>query len=205
MAFTGTDIKTKALITLMDDGTRWTDATLISFINDGLEEMIVIEPIVGINIATIQLASGVTQSSGGYKLIDVMCNCTSGGTEQQACIRVNKPTVEFTNPTWATARARKTIKFFMPSTEIQSEFFVYPPSDGTGYVKVKRSSFITPITAIANTVSIGDQYKQALVDYVCYKAFDQDTDTVNQQKALKYYQGFITKLQAASGQIKAQG
>ena len=205
MAFTGTDIKTKALINLMDDGTRWSDATLISFINDCLEEMVVIEPMVGINIAVVQLAVGVVQSSGGYKLIDVMCNCTSGGLEKQAVIKLNKPTVEFTNPTWATARARNTTKFFMPSTEIPAEFFVYPPSDGTGYVKLKRASFVSPITALANTVSVGDQYKQAIVDYVCYKAYKQDTDTVNRQKASEYYQDFLSKLQIASGQPRTQG
>ena len=205
MAFTGTDIKTKALINLMDDGTRWADATLISFINDCLEEMVVIDPNIGVNVAVIQLAAGVVQSSGGYKLIDVMCNCTSGGLEKQSVIRLNKPTVEFTNPTWATARARNTTKFFMPSTEIPAEFFVYPPSDGTGYVKVKRASFPAAISALATAIGVGDQYKQAMVDYVCYRAYKQDTDTVNIQKSGLYYQDFLTKIQILSGQPKAQG
>ena len=83
-------------------------------------------------------------------------------------------------------------------------FYIYPPNTGTGYLRIKQAAYITPLTTISGAINLRNQYIPAIVDYVCYKAYNQDTDSTNQQIALGYYQNFINKIQMLTGQPKPQ-
>lgn len=200
MAFTGTDIKNKALLTLVDDGTRWSDATLVSFINDCFLELIVAAPFANTQIVTTALVEGSKQTHSGYLLMDVVANCSSEGVEGESVRKLNLATLDFTNPTWRQSKKKSTVKYYAMSPDELDAFYVYPPNTGTSYVRLKQTSYITPLTTISETISIKNQFIPAIVDYVCYKAYNQDTDATNQQIALGYYQNFINKIQMLTGQ-----
>lgn len=200
MAFTGTDIKNKALLTLVDDGTRWSDATLVSFINDCFLELIVAAPFANTQVTTLTLVEGVRQTNDGYLLMDVIANCDSQGVEGETVRKLNAPTLDFTNPTWKQSKKKATVKFYAMSQDELNAFYIYPPNTGTGYVKIKQAAYITPLTTISGAINLRNQYIPAIVDYVCYKAYNQDTDATNQQIAIGYYQNFINKIQLLTSQ-----
>ena len=53
---------------------------------------------------------------------------------------------------------------------------------------------ITPVSAIGDTVSIGDRYLESLVDYVAARAFSQDAqDKQDLARANSHYQQFLVK------------
>lgn len=200
MAFTGTDIKNKALLTLVDDGTRWSDATLVSFINDCFLELIVVAPFANAQINTVQLDVGCSQFHDGYLLMDVIANTDSDGIDGEIIRKINKATLDFTNPTWAQSKRKSIVKYYAPNPDVLDGYYVYPPSDGTNYINIKVAAYITPLTAISGAINLRNQFMPAIVDYVCYKAYNQDTDASNQQIALGYYQNFINKIQMLTGQ-----
>ena len=56
------------------------------------------------------------------------------------------------------------------------------------------SGTFTAISALGNTVSIGDRYQEALVDYVCYRALGQNAqNVVDRKRSRDYLQSFLIK------------
>jgi hypothetical protein len=53
---------------------------------------------------------------------------------------------------------------------------------------------VTAVSAIGNTVSIGDRYQEALVDYVCGRALSQDSqDERDLARARLHFNQFVIK------------
>jgi hypothetical protein len=82
----------------------------------------------------------------------------------------------------------------MYETEDSSIFYVYPPSTGGSYIYTKQSVFPADLTTTVQTVGLDEAFQQALIYYCCYKAFLQDTDQVNQQKASTFATLFSNQL-----------
>lgn len=197
MSYTGTTIKNKVQLILEDDGTRWSDATLLDFINDGIRAIVVLKPDSSVSFTILNLSAGAEQTISGYLLFDVLYNCNSSGTViGQAPLRINRATLDYSNPTWMQTTQESTVKFFTYSPEDGKNFYVYPPSDGTNYLRIKESTFPADLATLAGTIALGTEFIDPLIMYVCYKAFLQDTDTANNAKAMAFYEMFVKQIGA---------
>lgn len=196
MSYTAQDVITKARYLLEDpNGDRFTDTYLLSFLNDGIRELITIKPDASILDRIVTLISGAKQNIDGFILLDVLYNTSDiGSSIGKAVRRLKKSTLDFTNPDWMLKTPSATCLFYMYDMEDTQTFYVYPPSNGTNYVYTRQSVFPNDLTTTNQTIGLADEFRQSLIYYICYAAFSIDTDTANMTKADRFYQLFMGQI-----------
>lgn len=200
MSFTVSSVLDKAYIFLEDPlKTRFTEATLISFLNDGLKQLIVVDT--GANpkytIKALALGAKQTISSNALYLLDILYNTNADGTLQgKAPLRVKKATLDFTNPRWTQTTKQDTVMYYSYELEDASTFYVYPPNTGDGYLFLKEAQFISEMTATTDSIPLNYEYQLALVYFICFSCFMMDTDTASDAKAERYRSLFLFQLDA---------
>jgi len=197
-----TDAKTiidKAAIQLGDiDKVHWTESELLGWLNDAQLKIVTLAPQTNVKNSKVRLIPGVKQAipADGILILDIPFNYRSNGTLVGEVI--NKATLEIMNkrvPGWITATQGVTVRCFIYSPSDPSVFYVYPPqpalSTQVEMVYSARPELIT--NAYGGTkITVDDQYQDALLDFVLFKAFDKDSEYGNQDvKKNQHYQLFL--------------
>lgn len=190
MAYTAQEVISSAL-TLLEDAeqNRFTDAMLLEFINEGMVDIVKVKPTANVVYSVKALAAGAPQTLANNQLylLDAVYNTDTTGTAQgQSPIRVNKATLDFSNPDWTSAARREEVMYFTYDSDGTRVFYVYPPNTGYGHLYIKTTDIPTSLTSKTQTVPMRDEYKQALVYYTCMKGYMVDTDTINTDKVSMY-------------------
>lgn len=180
---------------LIDDGSvpRWSDAELLRLMSDGQRTIVTIDPTASATRATVQLASGTLQDlpAGGNKLLRVIRNMGTAGTTPGRVVRpASLDLVDSQDPDWHTLTKVTDIKNFMVDPEDDSIYWVYPPSNGSGYVQINYSAIPTELTATTDNLGVGDIYQTPLVDYVMWRAHLKDSENSAPNIAMQYFQAF---------------
>ena len=199
MATTVTSILTNVSSLLQDTtNVRWTLAQLTVWLNDGQREIAVLKPNAYIKNSTVRLAAGTKQvvPSDGIYLIDIPRYLgTDGSTPSYAIKSISREILDNQVPDWhATKYANARPKHFIYDELDPKRFYVYPPqpSSGFGYVDVIYGAI--PPDAATN-ITLPDEYSPALVNYILYRAWTQDSEWANNQAlAANYYDKFMTLL-----------
>jgi len=183
--------------TLIDEGTvrRWTEAELISHLNSAIRETVTQKPSSSITNASVILTAGTKQDvpTGCTIVHDVPSNMgTDGLTDGRAVSLIDRHSLDDTLPTWRTTTAVTEIQHWMYDTEIDPKiFYVYPPSDGTGYVEMMYTVIPTELDETTDTVPLDDLYVNALQQFMLFKCFEKDSDNPNaQMRAQAHIQTF---------------
>lgn len=177
---------------------RYAAAELIGWMNFGAKAIIRLKPDANPNRQSVNLTAGLWSSlpSGATLLLDVTMNMgTDGSTEGTPITIVDRKWIDAALPTWTTETAATTVKhvIYDPKTN-PKEFAVYPQSDGTNYIEIVTSDIPTTMAAEGN-ISIGDEYAEALIDYMLYRAYSRDADYVeNANRAVAYWQSFLMNI-----------
>ena len=205
MALTAKAVLETATITLQDPGAvRWPLPTLLGWLNDGMKEIALRAPSATEETQTLDLVEGTRQTlpDGVAIMIRPVRN-------------VDGPVVTMTTanmldtmlPNWHSSTsvpfshiARHVIKSTDPDT-----FYVFPGNDGTGQIEASVS--IVPdeiavpgadddnLDSYTAAVPMAAIYKNALVDYVLYRAFSVDMQMAgNGERAIAHYNQFQTAL-----------
>lgn len=203
MSINVNDILDKAYIFLEDVyKTRWSEATLVKFIDDALIDLVKNNPDINTAYNVIDLVAGVKQtaSTNSAFLLDIIYNTNVNNTNQgKVPIRVKRATLDFTNPQWTQATQQTLVKFYTYDTEDPATFFVYPPNNGSGYVLARESIFFNA-PVVGGTINVPKEYTLAIVYFVCFSAFLMDVDTNNTEKINLYrelYKAQLTELESA--------
>jgi hypothetical protein len=85
-------------------------------------------------------------------------------------------------PNWSTETSSATTEHYMRIPDNDTEFYVYPPSDGTGYVEKITSQ--VPALAVyddadlwkTTKLALDDGYAEAIMNAVLMHAYNMDTD-----------------------------
>lgn len=198
MSFLASTVLDKASLFLEDpDKARWSNNTLISFLNDGLKRLIVIDTSANPQYTAHPLDMGAKQSisNNALYLLDVLYNTDVTGVVQgKAPLRVKKATLDFTNPKWTQTTKQDTVQFYMYELEDNNTFYVYPPNTGDGFLYIKEAQFLTEVTAPTDSIPLSFEYQLALSYYICFSCFMMDTDTANDAKAERYRSLFLDQL-----------
>lgn len=209
-AITAGNIIDKAGILLQDlTNTRWTEAELLGWLNDGQREIVKLKPETSItNLDSYTLTAGTKQTlpdgtgtePAGIVLIDVPRNvavASSGGVIRLIPRRILDDQIG----TWHRAEGTVEIKHYTYDRRDPKHFYVYPPALATAEVELIYSSAPTDCTSSAATISIDDVYANDLLNYIVYMAYLKDADyTVNGARASSlraaFFQGLSLKEQA---------
>lgn len=196
---TAQSIINKAAVQLTDIGnTRWTRAELLGWINDGQRQIVTMAPNATNKISTVQLVSGTRQTipSDGWTLLEVIRSMGTDGTKPGRAIRLtSREMLDSFNPDWHSDTAATTPKHYLFDQQDQTAYFVYPPSNGKGYVQLNYSPVPADLASESSTISINDIFQTALLDYVLYRACSKDAEYApGLALAAGYLQTFMTSM-----------
>jgi hypothetical protein len=190
----------KATTQLVDlTNVRWTRAELLKWLNDGMRQIVLMQPNATNTVASIKLDAGTRQNipANGWLLLNVVRNMgTTGDVPGRAIRIISRELLNAFNPDWHTDTAAAVTKNFIYDLADQTHFFVYPPSTGTGYVEINYSMQPVDLTSESQAIPIFDVYQGALVDYMLYRACSKDAEYApGLQLAQGYAATFIAAIQ----------
>jgi len=203
MSTTVNSIITRAGIILHDTTkVRWQEAELLKWVNDAQNEVVLFRPDASINSAVIDLSEGTKQSlpdgtgatlPEGIRLIDVIRN-TTGGVAGDAITVVDRDVLDAQLPSWQAGKTASTVKHYMFDLRNPKMFYVYPGVAAGTQTEIVYSSVPADTTSSGN-LNIPGVYRNAVLDYVLYRAYSKDADFAgNAQRALKHYEAFTSTL-----------
>jgi hypothetical protein len=170
----------KASIQLIDlTNIRWTRAELLSWLNDGLRQIVTIQPSASSTTVAKQLAVGTRQyiPTDGWLLLSIYRNMGTNGTTPGRIIRiVSREILDSFNPNWNTVTATAEVRNYMYTDQDQLAFYVYPPNTGTQYIELNYSVQPVDLTLETQPIPIFDVFQSALVDYILYRACSKDAE-----------------------------
>lgn len=201
------DITTRARILLNDqDGTRWLDNELVSWINDAQKLIALVRPDASVANSTVTLVAGTKQTvpAGGFRLLDAIRNMAADGTTGGRSIRiVDREVLDSQDPMWHTTTQAGTIKHFIYDNRNPLAYYVYPPATAGTKIEIMYSVSPTEIVYNAGNVAgtmntdltVADIYLESVLNYVMYRAYSKDAEfSQNPQLAAGYLQTVYSML-----------
>jgi hypothetical protein len=170
----------KATIQLIDlTNIRWTRAELLSWLNDGMRQTVLIQPSASSTTSVIKLDAGTRQyiPDDGWLLLAIYRNMGTTGTTPGRAIRIiSREIIDSFNPDWHTDTAKAEVRNYIYTNQDQLAFYVYPPNTGTQYIEINYSAQPTDLTSESQVIPIFDVFQSALVDYILYRACSKDAE-----------------------------
>ena len=158
---------------------------LINWYNFGQRLLVSYLPDANALIETMKLAVGSRQSlpARALGLINIQRNMgTDGLTPGPAIIRTTLEALKAFDLNWSSVTPAEVIINFMQDPADKTNFYVSPPSDGTGYVELEFGQ-VPPIAvydaggAWENLmVGVHEKYVDSLLNYILHRSYDKDTD-----------------------------
>jgi len=190
----------KAATQLIDiAGVRWTRAELLGWLNDGLRQIVLMQPTATNTIGAVLLTSGTRQTlpTGGWLLLGIYRNMGTTGTTVGRAVRlVSRELLDAFNPDWHTDTTSTVTKNYIYDIQDQTAYYVYPPSTGTNYLEINYSMQPTNLTSEAQVIPIFDVYQMSLTDYILYRACSKDAEYA---PGLQLAQGYLTTFISSVG------
>jgi len=190
----------KATIQLIDlANIRWTRAELLAWLNDGMRQIVTIQPSASSTTVSKQLVAGTRQTlpADGWLLLSVYRNMGTNGTTPGRAIRIiSREILDSFNPYWNTDKATAEVRNYIYTDQDQAAFYVYPPSTGTQYIELNYSAQPADLTVETDVIPIFDIFQSALVDYILYRACSKDAEYApGLQLAQGYMATFVGAIQ----------
>lgn len=196
------DILDRASIILQDtSNTRFANADLLKFFNDGQREVVIYRPDANVTNTNFTCAAGSKQTlpAGALRLIDITRNVSG-----RAICQISRKTLDEALPDWhnATADSTRKIEHFIYDSSDPKNFYVYPAAENSFQIEVIYSVSpadvtLSNYTSDATTISLDDTYANCLLDYILYRAYQIDSEfSGNAEKSLMHYQSFTNGLGA---------
>lgn len=198
MAITVQNIIDRVQRLLKDDGTRWTTAELIDWVNDAQREVVLYKPDASSKITTFACALGAKQTlpSDGIQLLDVINN-SSGA--MRAIKYVTREVLDSENPNWRSETPSSEIRNFTFDEKTPRDFYVYPPAATATSIEISYSVSPAEVSSVSDPISLPDVYANAIVYFVLYRALSKNADyAADYNQAQGYYNMFLQVLTGKS-------
>jgi len=194
----------KAATQLIDiAGIRWTRAELLKWLNDGLRQIVLMQPNATNTPGAVQLVAGTRQTlpTGGWLLLGVYRNMGTTGTTPGRAIRIiSRELLDAFEPNWHSATPSAITKNYIYDLQDQTAYYVYPPSTGTNYIELNYSMQPTDLTSESQVIPIFDVYQGSLLDYIMFRACTKDAEYA---PGVQLGQMYLATFTAATG-VKEQ-
>jgi len=185
---------------IQDENTpvRYSDATLLGFVNQTLKRMAMLRPDLFTTVADIPTVSGQVYQAipaAGSRLVEIFG--VSGGN---AIEEVNRDEFDRAYPAWQSDAAGVPTKY-MRHTRNPKGFFLYPrPQAG---VQLLAEYVVSPpdYTLLQAIITPADEYFSTIVDGTVFLAESVDNEHVSSGRAKLFYDSFVQSL-GVSGQAR---
>lgn len=202
--------------TILQDKTaiRWPLSELVNWLNDGLREVVTLKPSANTKSRIFNLVQGSRQTlpaSTAVRIVRPVKNVSTGNAAtaqgRRIITAVPREVLDSQNPDWQDpsvmgSAALVTHITFDPDDPLA--YYVYPPNNGDGHVELLVAALPASIEATGPREAMASYNAQldiphihlnALVDYVCFRAYSKDNDVSgNVERAALHYQAFAANL-----------
>lgn len=173
---------------------HWSDTELLGWISDGQRAIMIASPSLNEVTQSLKLDAGTRQTlpAGAHILLSIKRNMGTDGLTPGRAIRVvAREVLDTMNPDWHSAPKVATVENYVYDPEQQVSFYVYPPSNGNGYIEASFAKIPSELSASTNPIEVSDIFQTALFDYVMFRAHQKDSDySAGDNKAQMYLQLF---------------
>lgn len=180
-----------------DDDARWPDAELLRWTNDSRMAILTRRPVACSKVANITLIAGTYQTipADGTQLLDVIRNMgADGNTPGRSIRRTDRQNLDDNDLNWHAGAQSATISQFTYDDRTPKSFFVSPPAVAGTKVMTSYAAIPAEVTSKTDSLDIGLEYLDAVVNYVCYRAKSKDSEYANAAEAAAYYGAFNDNL-----------
>ncbi len=170
---------------------RWEDSELVAWLNDG-QKAIATAPATDAYIKrdNITTVTGSIQSlpADGIRLIDVVKNVSDGSPILQS----DYATVDILGGAWRADTATNEAQNYFFDERNPKEFEVYPPAVGGDSIEVVYGANPADV-GVADNITVSDEYSDALINYVVYRALSKDTEDASPElgRATAFYRAYL--------------
>lgn len=179
-----------------DDNVRWTRDTLLGYVNEAQAAVVRLEPTSNVVRKAIPLVFGTRQKlpEDALTLMSITRNTEPDGYAGRSIRLATRSVFDAMFGDWHNEPETCEVENYIYDGRDSTEFEVYPPNDGSGYVEAVYSA-LPPVLAEDDPLTLGDEFFAVIKNYVLYKAALLDCD-FNGTGALAqfYYQQFLTEL-----------
>jgi hypothetical protein len=131
----------------------------------------------------------------GTQLLDVICNMgTTGTTPGRSVRRTDRQALDDDDLYWHKAAPKTEISQFTFDDRTPKDFFVWPPAVANTNLKIAYAAIPPAITELTDTLDIGLEAMDAVVNYVAYRAKSKDSQYANAGEAAAFYSAFADAL-----------
>jgi hypothetical protein len=206
---------------LDEDAVRWPAPELFAYLNDGLKAVAEQKPNAWSQTVTLPLVRGTLQTlPSAYRSIRrITRNLTVGHGEPGGPVGGNairalpsSRNIDALLPNWQSDQSTfgAEVKHVIYDLADPRRYYVLPGNDGTGKIEAvvlalppTLAAPVSGANAIASytaTIPLGDEYKNALRDYVLARAYAKDAAVPSAEaRAAAYMQMFVAQIQALAG------
>lgn len=175
MTILASTVVDSALTTLQDPSyTRWTQAELVRYFNDGVKALIMLRPDTCAMKSTITPVAGARQQlpDAAISLIDILGNASGS---QGGISKVDIHVLTASSRDWQSGTQSATALHYMYDLTDPRTYYLYPPSNGSGSIDLVHSYFPTDAT-YATSVPLVANWTNTLTKYVLARAYAKDAE-----------------------------
>ncbi len=189
MALTAQNIIDRSSMIVQDiTNVRWPATELLNWLNDCRRSIASMRPDIYSVSTSLSLTAGAQQQlpADGVRLMDIPRNISGA-----AITVTQRGFLDQQNPSWHQMTQTSSILHFMLDERYPSNFWVYPPSNGSSQIEIIYQQSPTELSASSALNVFENAYAGAMVDYVCYRAFSKDSEYAgNADRAGMHYKLF---------------
>lgn len=176
-----------------NDEARWSDAELLRWVNDSRAAILTRRPQACAVIETVALVAGTKQELGpnGVQLLDAIRNMGMDGlTPGRSIRRTDRQNLDDMDLYWHKAPQSAEISQFTYDDRVPRSYYVWPPAKAGTRIDISVAQIPAPVSSTGDTLAIGLEYMDAVVNYVCYRAKAKDSEYASAGEAAAFYGAF---------------
>lgn len=189
------DVLSRAGVLLSDTGgTRWPSTTLIPWINEAQLAVANLDPRATRKTATLNLASGYRQQLPADCLI-LLDDTYNGAGDVVTPVR-SRQQLDLEDPGWTAAAGDADAIHIVPPAPGEKDFIIYPKQPAVaGTLEITYGAIPADVAGTGDTLGVEDEYFTAVLNYVVYRAQQQDDDNTQEAKTSdRFYQAFVASM-----------
>lgn len=174
-------------------GVRWSDAELLGWVSAGQREITMLVPSASTKVFTVLATPDIALQripEEAHSFLDIVS--TFAGA---VVTHIDRRLLDTTRRSWPVEAPSAAPLHYVYDPRTPRLFYLYPrPAAGVGLTMI--CSVCPPeLTSLTQTIAIDDIYVNPLLDYVLYRAYSKDLETVgNAERAAGHYAAFSNTL-----------
>ena len=180
--------------TLLDVARRtWDYPELVGYLNEALRATAFVKPDMYVVQGFVTLTAGIAQElpDGSVALIDISDNEVSG----RAITQTDLGLLQEENRFWPAATQEVDAENYAADPRTPRRFYIFPPNDGTGSVRITRGAVPTTLTGSSGEeIPVPDSYQNPLTNFVLAKCYAKNSKRQDLTKSSAYMQQWATML-----------